>query len=338
MRLLVAHPGPSFSVQDVFNGWLEAFRELGQQVAEYNLGERLTFYDAALLETPERELRKALSAEQATQLAVNGLYSALYRLRPDVLFAVSAFFYPPEVFDLARSYGTAVVLLHTESPYEDTRQARIAQHADHNLINDPTNLSLFPPGTRYVPHAYRPSLHRPAAAVPEMVCDLAFVGTGYASRIAFLERMNLTGLDVILAGNWQALAEDSPLRGFLAHEPEECLDNLQTTQLYRSARTGLNLYRKEAEADHLGAGWAMGPREVEMAATGCFFLREPRPEGDAVLPMLPTFSSPEEASERLRYWLAHPDERRDLALKAREAIADRTFTNHAAALLAELKE
>jgi hypothetical protein len=49
--------------------------------------------------------------------------------------------------------------------------------------------------------------------------------------------------------------------------------------------------------------------------------------------MLPTFSSPQEASGLLRYWLDRPDERAALAVKAREAVADRSFGNHAAHLL-----
>lgn len=334
MKILAAHPGPSFSVHDVYAGWVEAFRDLGQQVAEYNLSDRLTFYDSALLEVGPHQVRKALSKEQATQLAIHGLYGMLYKSRPDVLFVVSAFFYPPELLDLARSYGTKVVLLHTESPYEDGRQTAIAEHADVNLVNDPTNLDRFPKGTRYVPHAYRPKLHYPGAATPEMVCDLAFVGTGYPSRVDFLERMDLTGLDVALAGNWQSVRKDSPLQAHIAHAADECLDNAQAVEVYRSARVGLNLYRREAEAEHLAVGWSMGPREVEMAACGLFFLRDPRPEGDEVLHMLPTVSGPEDASEQLRYWLKR--DRAAVAAQARDAIADRTFTNHAADLLRQL--
>ncbi|MEV6879737.1 glycosyltransferase [Amycolatopsis sp. NPDC051128] len=335
MKILAAHPGPNFSVHDVYVGWVEALRELGQQVIEFNLAERLTFYDAALLETHDKQILKAVSTEQAQQLAVNGLYAALYKTRPDVLFAVSAFFYTPELLDLARSYGTKVVLLHTESPYEDGRQLTIAAHADLNLINDPTNIDDFRrvAPTVYVPHSYRPTIHHPGPGAPDLAADLAFVGTGYASRIAFLEEMDLSGLDVLLAGNWQQLDEDSPLRAAVAHEPDECLDNEQTAQVYRSAAVGLNLYRREAEAAHLAAGWAMGPREVEMAACGMFFLRDPRPEGDDVLPMLPTFTTVEGASEQLHYWLGHPAERQELAAQARMAIADRTFVNRAAELM-----
>ena len=74
-----------------------------------------------------------------------------------------------------------------------------------------------------------------------------------------------------------------------------------------------------------------------MAAIGCFFLRDPRPEGDELFPTLPTFTSPGQASDQLRWWLARPDDRREAALKAREAIADRTFFAAAARLLRHLE-
>jgi spore maturation protein CgeB len=333
MRILAAHPGPHFSVHDVYVGWSEALRELGCHVLDFNLGDRLRFYDSALLESEDAQVHKALSSEQAHELAVNGIYSALYKTKPDVLLAVSGFFYTPALLELARSYGTKVVLLHTESPYEDGRQVALAQHADVNLINDPTNLDDFPDNTVYVPHSYRPSLHKPGLGNPELKCDLAFVGTGYPSRVGFLEAMDLDGLDVLLAGNWKQVDDDSPIRGFVAHNPEECLDNEQAVEVYRSAKVGLNLYRREAEAEHLAHGWAMGPREVEMAACGLFFLRDSRPESDQVLGMLPTIADPGDASEKLRWWLAHEDERLEIAARAREAIADRTFVNRAAELL-----
>lgn len=335
MRILAAHPGPNFSVHDCYVGWVEALRELGHHVAEFNLSERLTFYDAALLEVDDGQFRKALTGEQATNLAVNGLYAALYKTRPDVLFAVSAFFYPPELLDLARSYGTRIVVLHTESPYEDGRQLQVAEHADLNLLNDPTNLTAFErvAPTVYTPHSYRPVVHAVGPAVQQYRSEFAFVGTGYLSRIRFFEAMDLDGLDVLLAGNWTRLDEASPLRAYVPHDLEECLDNTQAVEVYRSTQVGLNLYRREAEAEHLAAGWAMGPREVEMAATGLFFLRDPRPEGDEILSMLPTFTTPEDAAEQVRWWLSKPDSRREVAGKAREAIADRTFTKQAERVL-----
>jgi spore maturation protein CgeB len=333
VRILVSHPGPGFSVADVYVGWVEALRAAGQQVFEFNLGDRLVFYDKAEIEV-EGEHRKAFNAEQAIGMVVNGLAASLYKIRPQVLLSISTFWPDVQLFDQARRYGTRVVLLHTESPYEDERQLKLAPHADLNLLNDPTHLEQFQSAgpTVYAPHAYRPTVHCPGKT-DEPPSDLTFVGTGYPSRVQFLEAMALDGIDVALAGNWMNTPDDSPLRKHIVHNPDECFDNEDAVGLYRSAKAGLNLYRREAEHPDLSAGWAMGPREVEMAASGLFFLRDPRAEGDDVLDMLPTFDSPEDASAQLRWWLRHDRQREAAAVKAYAAIEERTFDNHAAALL-----
>ena len=334
MRILVSHPGPGFSVADVYVGWVEALRNAGQQVLEFNLGDRLVFYDKAELCEDDGVYRKAFTAEQAIENAVNGLAAALYKTRPHVLLSVSTFWPDMRLFDMARHSGTRVVLLHTESPYEDERQLKLAPHADLNLLNDPTHLADFEAlaPTVYAPHAYRPTVHCPGKT-DEPESDLVFVGTGYPSRVEFLEAMDLDGVQLALAGNWMNLPDDSPLRKHLVHDADECFDNEDTVGLYRSAKAGLNLYRREAQRPELEDGWAMGPREVEMAASGLFFLRDPRGEGDEVLDMLPTFGDPADASEQLRWWLRHDQHREAAAVKARAAIADRTFDHHAAKLL-----
>lgn len=332
MRILVAHPGAAFSVADVCAGWVEALTDLGAQVAEFRLGELMTFFEAARFEREPGVFSRALATnEDIVRLAVDGLYADLVKRRPDVLLVISGMFIPAELLDRARALGMLVVVIHTESPYEDDRQVALAEHANVNLVNDLTNLDAFPRGL-YLPHAYRQSLHHPGPPEPGLVCDLAFVGTGYASRIRFLEAMNLDGLDVVLAGNWQQLHEQSPLRKHVAHDLRNCLDNGDTAQLYRSAGAGLNLYRREANAPALSDGWSCGPREIEMAACGLPFARDPRGESDELFPMLPSFTDPAEAGEQVR-WLIHHERRDELAAQARAAIVDRTFINHAAQLL-----
>lgn len=341
MRFIVAEPGPQFAVQDVHAGWCEALREIGQQVLEFPLGDALTFYGEVLLETGPGIYKHALTAEQARNMATDRLYASILKYRPHVLLVISGFFIPPELMEIARAAGVRVVVRHTECPYQDKQQLEVAAHADLNLIDDPTNLDQFRAvaPTEYVPKAYRPGLHKPGPVDPDLDCDLSFVGTAYPSRIRFFNAMNLDGLSVRLAGNWSLLSGYSPLLRHVQHDLSQCLDNDQTVRLYQSTRVGLNLYRREAEDGSANLdGYAMGPRELEMAATGLFFLRDPRPEGDEVLPMLPTFASPEDAGEQLRWWLARPDDRAEAARKAREAIADRTFANSARRLLRLLEK
>lgn len=335
MRWLAVHPGPAYSVHDTYIGWVEALRSAGEHVAAFPLGDALTFYDSVLLEVSSGRFQKALSPEVATNLAVDRLAAALWKVRPDVLFIVSGFFANHEVLDQARRDGTKVVVLCTEEPYEHDRHLRLAPHVDVMLADDPTNLAALQALTRamYMPKAFRPAVHHPGPADPMLACDFSFVGTGYESRIRFLEQMDLEGVDVLLAGNWQQLTDDSPLRKYVPGDLEDCLDNKDAADIYRSTAVGINLYRREANRPELSDGWSMGPRELELAACGAFFLRDPRGEGDEVLHMLPRFDSPEEASALLRWYLDHPDQRAELARGALEAVQDRTFDVNAARLL-----
>lgn len=349
LRILIAHPGPSYSVADVFNGWNEALGDLGLQRFIFNLDDRLAFYDSTYIQHAEGVMRKALTPEQAAEAAINGLAAGLFKIHPHILLSISNFFYDTDMLDMARRHGTKVVLLHTESPYEDGRQLELAPHADLNLINDPTNLERFRElaPTIYIPHAYRPTVHFPGKAVPELACDFGFVGTSFPSRIAFFEAMGLDKLmiaegdtirplEVVLGGNWGRLSDDSPLNKYLAHDKEICMNNSEAAELYRSAKVGINFYRREAEAGHKGTGWACGPREIEMAACGMFFLRDSRPESDELFPTLPTFLGPQDATDQLKWWLTGSRQRERAADAARAAVAERTFTNNAKAMLKEL--
>jgi spore maturation protein CgeB len=138
---------------------------------------------------------------------------------------------------------------------------------------------------------------------------------------------------VKLAGNWQAVTDSSPLLPFLVDPRGECCDNTETAQRYCSTLTSANLYRVEADRPELSAGWAVGPREIELAACGTWFGRNPRGEGDALFPMLPTFTDPDELGPLIRWALNHPEERYAATVKAYAAIADRTFDHNAAELL-----
>lgn len=323
-------------------GWVEALRALGEDVLEYNLDKRLQVYDAALIETGSidegghPEVRKAFTREQAITNAIQGITSACYTWWPHVVLGVSSFFLSAWHLDVMRDRGHKVVLLMTESPYQDDEQLKRAEHADLTLLNDPANIEAYRRlgPAEYMPHAYRPSVHHPGPGSPELKSDFAFVGTGFASRVEFFEAMDFDGLDVLLAGTWPGLAEDSPLRRHMpGGEIVQCTGNEETAEIYRSARAGINFYRREAEPGHVGEGWAVGPREVELAACGTFFLRDSRPEGDELFPMLPVFDSPRDASEKLRWWLAHDGQREKAAAAARDAVAGRTFENHARRLL-----
>ncbi len=384
---------------DVFNGWSEALTGLGEQVEEYPLDAALRFFNNALAETGQtlpcgcREVRKYLDRDQASRLALDPILAAASRFGPDVILCTSAFFMQPWLLEILRRRRHKIVMLMTESPYQDDFQLKVAQYADLTLLNDPVNLAAYREigPAQYMPQAYRPEVHYPAAPGAEPEYDLAFVGTGFPSRVKFFEAMALAlerrpgrdsiaasvatttspgrpascsrreagsieasepgspaasrsspslpgrfacaGLNVRLSGLWMDLPEDSPLRDWTAADADDCIDNDETAAIYRRSRTGINFYRTESEDGHAGEGWACGPREIEQAACGLWFARDPRPESDELFPMLPSFTSPEEAGDLIRWALAHPEERERAAGEARAAVQGRTFTEHARQLL-----
>ena len=317
---------PKFSVADVHRGWTSALSQAGAEVYDWPFDAALEWYERAC------KSFDGMTTSDAVQLATRTVERMCYRFWPDVVLITSGFYLPLETLDIIRSRGHKIVMLHTESPYEDDRQVARAAHADLNILNDPTNIDRFPTGTIYLPHCYDPARHHPGKSTTPS--DVAIVGTGYPSRIDFLEAVDWQDWDVLLAGNWQILeGRGSTLEPYVGHKLDECLPNDMAADLYRGTKASVNLYRREAEHDGLVEGWAMGPREVELAACGTFYLTEERGENREVLPMVPTFSSPADFGDKLAWWLAHPDERAEVARKARAAVAGRTFVDNARRLL-----
>ena len=333
MRAVIVHPGPAFSVADVANGWEKGLRAAGVDVAPFHTGDAMTYHEQALR---AQGVDGDELGQRAAQMAAANLRQLCFDWWPDVVLIVSAFFVPPETYAMLRGRGMKVAVLLTESPYEDDNQVPIAEHADLAVVNDPTNLDAYPDGTLYLPHAYDPDMHKPGPVLDRLASDFCFVGTGYPERVRFLEAVDFDGAEVALAGNWSELSDGSPLVPYVAHDLAACCPNDETVRLYQSTKVAANIYRTSSQRPELADGWAMGPREVELAACGTFFLTQRRGENADVLPMVPTFEGPDDLSDQLRWWLARPDKRQLIADAARGAVAVRTFTANARRLLAAL--
>lgn len=363
-RILIVHPGPDFSVADVYRGWEKALRKLGHTVLTYNTNDRLTFYGhvrmpdhdtAKCEECGQPSTHQALDADGIMTLGMDGLYKELYVFWPDVVFFVSAFYMTAPMLQVIRTRRHKIVMLHTESPYQDDEQMVRGDFADLNLLNDPANIEAWKAlevPVAYMPHAYDPDVHFPNWKRDREI-DFSFIGTLFRTRAEFFSQMDFTGIDAAFGGSgWDLALNDWPylvtrvvdkekghrLVDYLAHPLDFCVGNDETADVYRKTKVGINFYRREGEASQV-QGWAMGPREVEMAACGLFFLRDPRPESDEVFGhILPSFDSPEEASDLMRSWVMQEDRRERAAERAYEAIAHRTFDNNARKAVALMEE
>ena len=344
MRWLLIAPGPSWSVADVFNGWSEALTGLGETVEEYPLDAALRFYNSALAPTGKvlpcgcPETRQYLDRDQAARLALDPILAAANRFWPDVILCTSGFFLQPWLLEILHARRHTIVFLATESPYQDDYQLKVAQYADLTLLNDPVNIQLYRDigPAEYMPHAYRERIHYPPPLGAEPEYDLAFVGTGFPSRVRFFHQMDLAGLNVRLGGLWMDLPEDSPMRDWTAitDDADDCVDNHEAAAIYRPVP-----HRDQRVPDRSRGrprGRRLGrraPRDRDGRLRAVVRPRPAAPNRTSCSRCSRRSRSPEEAGDLIRWAVAHPEARAIDAAKARAAVADRTFTEHAKQLL-----
>lgn len=201
----------------------------------------------------------------------------------------------------------------------------------------------------YLPLAALPSFHRSldltAAERARYGADMGFLGAGYPNRrVAF---RSLTGRDFKIWGSdWDGDAVLAPLvqRGGARVSPED------SVLVYNATRVNLNLHSSVRADKAVSDGDFVNPRTFEIAAMGAFQLVDRRnlmPElfrvdesvcagADAPAPdaELAVFSDWAGLERGLAYYLAHPEERENMARRARaRVLAEHTYEHRMASML-----
>ena len=346
----MAHPGACCSTYDVWRGIKDSLARLGVETAHYALDNRLQVANDYLLLAHKRAQKEHPEIVHPT--AADVLYWAscwilerALRLEPDWVLIISGMFVHPDVIIMLKRAGQRVAILFTESPYEDMPQLRLAPHCDACWVNERSSVARFreiQPNTYYWQHAIDPVLHRPDGEVPASFRrhDVVFVGTGFIERCDMLASVDWDGIDVGLYGAWSLLGSRSKLR---RHIVTGTIPNETTAGLYRAAKVGLNIHRSSLyygrDVPHHHGAESLNPRCYELAACGSFFVSDYRPElVDVFGGAVPTFNTPEELGEGVRYYLAHDDEREAIAARLPGLVAEHTFDARVAEMLRTLEQ
>lgn len=317
-RILFVRPSVDFSVSDVARGYERALRQQGHELRVYDMAQRYVYHANAI--GPERAREMVADVSKAASETI--LLEAMYH-NADLVVIVSGLLTHPNALWLLAQGRVPTVVLHTESPYEDVRQAEWSSAHPEALIATHERTSAEQYGWLYLPHAFDPAIHWPVAAPPKY--DVVFVGTGWQERIDLFERVDWSGIALGLFGFWPLLRKDSPLRPFYV---EGCVQNDDAVKLYRQSRIGLNLHR------YAEGAVSLNPRAYELAATETFSVTDGRAEGIELFgETQPTFTSAEELSAVLRRYLADDAGRVALAKQARERVLGQTFAARAETLM-----
>jgi spore maturation protein CgeB len=349
MKALLVHPGAAFSVHDVYVGYEQALRDLGHDIVAYRLQNRLwrtrSWLRYVWKHTDHAENVPKPTAADFTYWASREMLERALRHDVDIVLIVSACYVHPDNIEILHKAGLRVGLILTESPYRDDLQELIVRLGHIAWTNDRGSLEVLRtanPNTFYLPTGFNAAVHQPGTAwLDPPTHDVVFVGAGFAERVAFLEAIDWTGINLGLYGSWpkKRVRATSPIAPFVH---DEIIANEVTTALHQHATIGLNFYRTSKalieDIGHVPQGESMNPRAYELAACGTFQLSEWRPEveevfGDAV----PTFRTADELSDLIRYYLAHDAERQEKAAAARERVQGHSYHQRAAQVLDDLE-
>lgn len=350
MKVLLVHPGASWSTADVYDGLSYGLRAKGVDVRPFRLDHRI---DASgrTLHAMWRQKRR-LDPECPKPTAADIFYDAgcravtmALREQVDFVLVVSAMYLHPDVLILMKRAGLRTAVLFTESPYDVEREALVARLVDGWWTNERSSVAALRevnPCGGYLPHAWHPAKHTPGPReVDDQVeaFDVVFVGSGFAERLVWFNAIDWTGIRLGLFGTWERNRLKHAVRDAVR---ADIVDNAVASALYRKAKIGLNLYRTSkgptTRADaHIGHAESLSPRAYELAACGAFHLSEYRAEvAERFGDLVPTFRTPLEAETLIRRWLSDDAGRARVSAELPARVAAASWVDRAGVVLDDM--
>ena len=342
LKILLVHPGATWSTHDVWWGVSDALKCAGVEIVQYAMDARISFAGDWLTRIYRRNKAKGMLRPQPVDtlyLAGQGMIERALRHMVDWVFIISGTFIHPDILVVLRRARLKVAVLLTESPYTDGREKLLAERCNLLWTNERTSVPFFEQFCDHVyywQHALDPERHSPESNGSDVSHhDVVFVGTGFIERQRLLHDIDWDGIDFGLYGGWELMGSRNRLRKYLHHE---IVKNSVTAELYRQAKIGLNLHRTSIgwgrEVNHIETAESVNPRCYELAACGCFFICDRRAElSDLFGDLVPTFDTAREAGDLIRHYLAHGDERAEIAARLPAKVREHTFDHRIEGML-----
>lgn len=333
-RILIAYPGPIHSTFDVATGYEKALGNLGHTVYGYPYHKWLGFYEQTLRHWETVNDQYDFTPADVSLHSSEKLIIAACEFIPDVILVISGSALHAHAFRLLYNLSLPVVLILTESPYEDETQAKMVEqgHIAHAFTNERLSvdrLGAFGVPVTYLPHSFDPDVHKPTEANGEHQSGVFFHGTIWPERaelfdVIFDDRVDMRFSGIGASGKkYRCLA----------------IGNAKLAQMYSGAKICLNhhrtIKRKPGVNIALGEAASIGPRAYEIAACGAFQLCDDTRQElwDVFGESVPTYKNAVDLRAQIEYYINRPDERQELAALSHKRVQDCTFERRAAEIV-----
>jgi spore maturation protein CgeB len=344
-RLRVAVVGPMYGGSLPIAGYLDrAFRNLGHRTLLVDNSAGFPLYD---------ELSKTLTSKKAsgqlTELLVNYLnewtYARVAEFAPEICIVIAQAPVGPQFPARLAESGIVTAFWYIENWRHMPYWRDIAPAYDYFFHIQPGEFeeklgAIGCTHHAFVPTGCDPTVHKPVelseAERERYGCDISFAGAGYHNRNQLFS--GLTDYDFRIWGVDWAARELQPL----LQDREERFTPEKFAKIAAASKINLNLH---SSATHDGVDPrcdAVNPRVFEIAACGAFQLCDPCQGLEDFFDFeteLPVYHDLAELRAKIDHFLANPDERLDVAGRARErALREHTYEKRAQRMLDLLLE
>ncbi|MDO7906989.1 glycosyltransferase [Paenibacillus sp. JX-17] len=269
------------------------------------------------------------------------LVSQAQELCPDLLLALDGMEFPLDQIDAVRAMGIRTAVWLTDDPYYTDMTLNMVVHFDHVFTLEFNCVELYRqhgcPSVHYLPFAAFTQHYAPLATRSKVQKEVAFIGSAYWNRVYYFNPImpRLMSKDTVINGIWWDRIPDYKL-----YQEKiglgTWLGPRDTSKIYNGSKIVINLHRS-IEDDSVNNnqlkmdGVSPNPRTFEINACATLQLTDIRSDLARFYEPgkeIETYSSPQELMDKIDYYLAHEEERREIALNGlARTLRDHTYSS-----------
>lgn len=266
---------------------------------------------------------------------------------PNLVLVLDGLDMPLEQIMALRAQGIKTAIWLTDDPYYTDFTMKIVSFYDYVFTLERNCVEIYRGlGCRevhYLPFAAHREHYRPTTTRPQINRQVSFIGSAYWNRVHFFRGImpELMSYNTVINGIWWDRLPEAPMYGERI-EIGKWMSPQETALAYSGSKIVINLHR--SHIDEVANNNALfipaaspNPRTFEIAASGTLQLSDARDDLGLFYTVgeeIDTFTSPQELMDKIRYYLTHEEQRRDMALRAFErTLKEHTYTKRLNQLL-----